>query len=285
MAEIAVIIPHLNDGLRLRRCLTELMPQATDEVEVVVVDNGSKQPLDELRQEFPEVRFLLEKRKGAAEARNRGVAETNAQILAFIDSDCVPAADWLAVARCVGDRGDLIGGRVGVFDETPPPRSGAQAFETVFAFDFRTYVEKKGFSGSGNLVTRRDVFEATGPFLTGLSEDLNWCHRATALGFRLVYADHLRVQHPTREDWPALRQKWRRLTDEGFGINGNTPSARLRWALRAVAMPASAVVHVPKMLSHPTLRDWRERLRGLSTLFRLRLLRMIWMLDQAVRGR
>ena len=285
MAEIAVIIPHLNDALRLRRCLTELMPQVTDEVEVVVVDNGSKQPLDELRRDFPWVRFLLETRKGAAEARNRGVAETDAKALAFIDSDCVPAADWIAVARAVGDLGDLIGGRVDVFDETPPPRSGAQAFETVFAFDFRTYVEKKGFSGSGNLVTRRDVFDATGPFLTGLSEDLNWCHRATALGFRLAYADHLRVQHPTRDDWPALRRKWRRLTDEGFGINGNTPGARLHWALRAVAMPASAVVHVPKMLRHPTLRDWGERRRGLSTLFRLRLLRMIWMLDQAVRGR
>lgn len=285
MAEIAVIIPHLNDALRLRRCLTELMPQVSDEVEVVVVDNGSKQPLDELQRDFPKVRFLRETRVGAAEARNRGVAETNAPMLAFIDSDCVPAADWVAVARVVGDLGDLIGGRVDVFDETPPPRSGAQAFETVFAFDFQTYVEKKGFSGSGNLVTRRDVFEATGPFLTGLSEDLNWCHRATALGFRLVYANDLHVQHPTRDDWPALRRKWRRLTNEGFGINGNTPNARLRWALRALAMPASAVVHVPKVLRHPALRDSGERLRGLITLFRVRLLRMIWMLAQAVRGR
>lgn len=284
---LAVIIPHYNDVVRLLRCLDALAPQADADVEVVLVDNGSTDSLDPVRAAHPGLRIVTEPLKGAAHARNRGVAETRAPLLAFIDSDCVPDPDWIAQARGALARtgADLAGGRVSVFDETPPPRTGAQAFETVFAFDFRSYIERKGFSGSGNLVTRRDVFAATGPFRAGVSEDLDWCRRATARGFRLAYDDSLRVGHPSRNDWPALARKWRRTTAEAFGVNGAGPGARLKWAGRALLMPVSVLVHAPRVLTDPRLSGGRERLAALGTLARLRLARMGWMLVQATTGR
>jgi GT2 family glycosyltransferase len=175
--EAAVIIPHYNDTARLMRCLAALMPQVPDTVEVVVVDNASPVSLKAVEQAHPGVRLIIEPQKGAALARNRGVAETSAAHLFFLDSDCVPAADWLAVALSLRGGADVIGGTVTLFDETPAPRSGAEAFETVFAFDNKGYIEKKGFSVTANLLTRRDVFEAVGPFRAGLSEDLDWCQR------------------------------------------------------------------------------------------------------------
>lgn len=285
MPETAIIIPHYNDVPRLLRCLDALLPQVGAQTEVVVVDNASTDSLDPVRAAHPGLWIVVEPAKGAANARNRGVAETTAPRLAFIDSDCVPASDWVRAIAAAAPKGDLVGGRVDMFDETPPPRSGAQAFETVFAFDLKTYVERKGFSGSGNLITRRDVFDATGPFIHGLSEDLDWCRRATAKGFRLVYDDGLRVSHPTRTDWPALARKWRRLTDEGFGVNGRGPVARLKWAAKALAMPVSVLAHLPRVLRHPQLNGATEHLRAVGTLVRLRLLRMVWMLRQAVTGR
>lgn len=285
----AIIVPHYNDLARLERCLAALMRNDLTGCEVVVVDNGSDPPPDALGPLFPQVRFVSEPGRGAALARNRGVAETTAPLLLFIDADCVAAPDWVTVARQVAGRADLIGGRVGVFDETPPPRSGAEAFETVFAFDFRNYIEVQGFTGTGNLVTRRDVFEAVGPFRTGVSEDRDWSFRATAMGFRLIYEDGLRVGHPSRSDWPALRHKWRRLTQEMFGqaIADRSRSAgpRLRWALRGLAMPASAVAHLPRVLASPRLNGPGERARAAAVLFRLRCLRMVWMLRQAAGGR
>lgn len=279
---IAVIIPHYNDVTRLARCLAALAPQLTPDVELVVVDNASTDSLDPARVALPGVRIVTEPAKGAALARNRGVAETTAPVLAFIDSDCLPAADWLAMVRATAARtdGDLFGGRVDVFDETPPPRSGAEAFEAVFAFDWQDYIEKKGFSVTANLVTRRDVFEATGPFIHGVSEDLDWCHRATANGFRLRAAPDLRVGHPSRQDWKALRKKWLRLTEEGFKLE---PS-RARWALKALAMPVSALAHLPKVVTSPRLSGAGERMQGAAALFRLRLCRMVWMLRQAITG-
>lgn len=283
---LAVIIPHYNDPVRLGRCLESLAPQlaAAPGVEAVVVDNDSPCDLSGLRAAHPAIRFVTEPQKGAAAARNRGVRETTAPHLLFLDSDCIPAPDWLATALTLLGPDTVTGGRVNTFDETPPPRSGAEAFEAVFAFRQRDYVERKGFSVTANLLTTRAVFDAVGDLVPGLSEDVDWCWRATARGYPLIYADTLSVSHPTRSDWPALTRKWRRTTAEGFHLNGTGPAARLKWALRGLAVAASGPLHVPKILFSNRLDSQTERLCGAGTLLRLRLARMIWMLRQAATG-
>lgn len=288
LPSLAVIVPHYNDPDRLARCLDALAPQLAAQplVEAVVVDNDSPCDLSSLRARHPGIRFVTEPAKGAAAARNRGVRETTAPLLAFLDSDCVPAPDWLATAlHLAGRPGTVTGGRVDTFDETPPPRSGAEAFETVFAFQQKRYVEEKGFSVTANLLTTRAVFMDVGDLIVGLSEDVDWCRRATARGHALVYADDLVVAHPTRRDWPALVKKWRRTTLEGFHLHGTGPRARLTWALRAGAVLGSIPVHLPKVLRSDRLASGTERRRAARMLLRLRTARAGWMLGQALTGR
>lgn len=279
-----VIIPHFNDPIRLARCLGALVQGDLVGVDIVVVDNGSTEALDDLAARFPGVRFISEEKAGAANARNRGVAESQAESIFFLDADCVPEQGWLTAAKAGVGCGDLVGGAIDVFDETPPPRSGAEAFETVFAFNYKDYILNKGFSVTANLLTTRRVFQAVGPFVHGLSEDAEWCFRARDKGFRLVLDETLRVSHPTRSDWAALERKWRRITREMFGLHMVAhPGAagRLRWLLRAPVVAASGVAHLPKVLLHPRLNGAGERLRGAWTLLRLRFLRAGWMVAQA----
>ncbi len=285
---ISVVIPHYNDLQRLETCLTALAPQLADQgaaAEAVVADNASPVDLAALAARFPAIRIVTEPRRGAAAARNRGVAETTAPHIAFLDSDCVPAADWLATARrlAAAEPGTLWGGQVRTFDETPPPRSGAEVFEAVFAFNQRRYIAEKGFSVTANLVVPRAVWDGVGEMVPGLAEDVEWCTRATAAGHPLRYADALSVGHPTRSDWPALRKKWRRTTDEMFLTHGTAPARRLSWALRAGAVLASGPVHAPRIVRTAGLSAG-ERARGVATLLRLRTTRCGWMLAQAVRG-
>jgi GT2 family glycosyltransferase len=285
--ELAVIIPHYNDPGRLATCLSALIPQLAHDsgaVEIVVVDNDSPADLGPLRAAYPDVRFVTEARRGAAAARNRGVRDTRAPHIAFLDSDCVPDPDWLAVARRRAGRDDIAGGAIDTFDETPPPRSGAEAFETVFAFQQDSYIRDIGFSVTANLLTARAVFADVGDMIVGLSEDKDWCLRARAKGYALVYADDLRVRHPTRSDWPALVRKWRRITDEMFALHGRGPRARATWALRSLAVLGSSVPHLPRLLRAPRLHGPGERWRGAVTLVRLRALRAAWMLRQALTG-
>jgi len=226
---------------------------------------------------------VVQPETGAGPARNAGVAATTARWLMFIDADCVPAPDWIARGRAVAEDDAVIGGRVDVFHETPPPMSGAEAFETVFAFHMRRYLERSAFLGAGNLVTSRAVFEAVGGFRPAVSEDKDWSQRAAASGFRLGFDDELIVSHPSRADWASLRRKWRRLTSEGFLTEAQSPKGRVLWAMKALAMPASAAVHAPRVLRHRGLTAG-ERARALATLARLRTARMGWMLGQVISG-
>lgn len=277
----SIIIPHLNDQARLARCLDALMPQVAGDIEVLVVDNGSDAPVEPAQARGPSIRLITEPRKGAANSRNLGVAHARSDLLIFLDCDCVPAEDWLAAALSLANRDDIVGGCVTVFDETPPPRSGAEAFETVFAFKNEHYIKAKGFSVTANLITHRRVFAKIGGFRHGLSEDLEWCQRALGAGFGLTYAAELAVRHPTRSDWPAFERKWRRLTVEAWGLRGRSPADRAKWALRRLAMPVSIAAHLPKVLASPDLNSVRERWRAAATLCRIRLLRCRWMLRQA----
>jgi GT2 family glycosyltransferase len=283
--DLAVVIPHYDDLARLERCLAALVAQDLAGIEIVVADNATPADLGRLVGAFPQVRFVIQPERGAAAARNMGVTETAAPWLVFLDADCVPAPGWLARARHVasGDPWAVTGGRIEVFDETPPPRTGAEAFEAVFAFDQERYIREAGFSVTANLVASRAVFEAAGPMVVGLSEDVDWCRKAVAAGAVLRYDADLVVAHPARTDWPALRKKWQRLTSESFGLTGGGAAARVSWAARALLMPLSAVAHMPRILRHPALAPG-EKWRAAGALVRLRLARMAWMLRQAVLG-
>ena len=281
----AIIIPHYNDVRRLRLCLAALAPQvAAHPVELVVVDNGSTEDIAPVAAEFPWARILYEPEKGAAPARNTGVAQTTAPWLLFTDADCIPATNWVETALMLGGWPGTIGGQVALFDETPPPRSGAEAFETVFAFPQRTYIERKHYSVTANLLTTRGVFDDVGPFNGRVVEDWDWCDRAWKKGYPIRYEDGLRVCHPTRNDWEALCRKWRRTMTENFNFNGHRPVDRLRWGLRAASVLASGILHQGKVLRHPALSGI-ERRRAALTLLRLRGARAGWMLRQALTGK
>jgi GT2 family glycosyltransferase len=279
---VAVIIPHYNDPERLMRCLGALVPQADADVEIVVVDNASTVDLSPVRDVFSDVRFVTEPTSGAGPARNRGVAETAAPWLMFIDADCLPAPDWLAVGRRIAKEDTIIGGQVNVFHETPPPRSGAEAFEQVFAFKMQAYLTRDGFLGAGSLVTSRAVFEDVGGFRPAVSEDKEWSQRATTTGYTLAFDDSFVVAHPSRQDWATLRNKWRRLTREEFLLNGQ--GTRVKWAMKALLMPVSVVAHLPQLLRAPDMTG-AERTRAAWTLGRIRCARMAWMFIQAVTGK
>ncbi|MEY8881827.1 glycosyltransferase family 2 protein [Donghicola sp. XS_ASV15] len=277
----AVIIPHYNDHSRLRRCLEALWRGGVPgDVEVIVVDNGSTPDLSGFG-DFSGLRIVVEPKKGAANARNRGVAETPAPHLWFLDADCVPAEDWLSCARANCVRADIVGGDVQLFDETEAPRSGAQGFEAVFAFDCRAYVQQQGFAVTANMLTRRDVFYRAGPFVDGVPEDKEWCRRAVRRGAHIVFEPTLRVAHPSRGDWPALRRKWMRLTKEAWAEQRLKKHASARWAVRAIAVLGSGLAHIPCVL-HSAQLARSEKASTVLTLLRLRSLRAFWMVRQSL---
>jgi len=201
-----VIIPHYNDVMRLERCLTALAPQLGDDVDVVVADNNSTVDLEPIKAQFPDVRFVIQTEKGAGPARNMGVSVTTAPWIFFIDADCVPAPDWIEVGKRIKKDRHIIGGPVPVFHETPAPQSGAEAFETVFAFKMQAYLERDAFLGAGNLILPRTVFDDMDGFRAAVAEDKEWSQRAARNGYTLAFDTGFIASHPSRQNWAALRR-------------------------------------------------------------------------------
>jgi glycosyltransferase involved in cell wall biosynthesis len=126
---LSVVVCTHDRPADLRRCLEALC--ALDESpEVIVVDSASDPPSRSVVEAFAgrlaSVRCVREDVPGLSRARNRGVAEASGQIIAFLDDDAAPRADWSAkiVAPFAADSGiGCVGGACeAVFDDVPRPR-------------------------------------------------------------------------------------------------------------------------------------------------------------------
>jgi glycosyltransferase involved in cell wall biosynthesis len=81
--------------------------------EVIVVDSGDDDTAAIVGREFPEVQLLhLPQQTEAPLARNLGVERARADILAFVDSDCRAAPDWLRRLVETIEQGSTVGGSV-----------------------------------------------------------------------------------------------------------------------------------------------------------------------------
>lgn len=273
---VSVIIPHYNDLPNLDRCLNSLESQTypAGKLQIVVADNASPVGLEAVEATVRgRARVVLAAERGAGPARNTGVASSDGEVLAFIDSDCRAEPQWIFEGVRALRSSDFVGGEVTVLVDDWASLTPVEAFERIFAFNFKDYIERKGFTGSGNLFCRRPMFEAVGGFRTGVSEDVEWSRRATGAGYRLTYAPKAIIGHPARRTWPELLQKWRRLNDEMFKLACEQPRGRLRWLARTLAMPLSALAHTPKVMLTNQLQTMRERRMALLILYAIRFWR------------
>lgn len=274
--QVSVIVPHFNDLANLDRCLGALQSQSLpkDRFEIIVADNGSSCGLDAVEALVNQrARVVPVAERGAGPARNGGASTARGEILAFIDSDCLPARNWLEEGLAALAGSDFVGGRVLVSVADERRMTPTEAFEKVFAFDFENYITRKGFTGSGNLFVPALVFDTVGGFRSAVSEDVDWSRRATSLGFRLGYASKAVVSHPARRNWDELRRKWVRINRETYGLMLQSPGGRLKWTGRTLLLPLSALIHAPRVLSTPRLSGLRDRAGALGVLFLSRMWR------------
>ncbi len=97
---IAVIIPTYNRCNLIGRAVESVLRQSFPAEEICVVDDGSCDGTqDFIRSTFPEVKYVYQENAGVSSARNRGLVETSAEWVAFLDSDDVWLDKKLEVQR------------------------------------------------------------------------------------------------------------------------------------------------------------------------------------------
>jgi glycosyltransferase involved in cell wall biosynthesis len=213
---MSVVVPVLNGERTLRSCLVSLLAAdyPAERVEVVVVDNGSRDGTAQIARAFP-VRYVLEPRRGASCARNRGIAESSGEILAFTDADCVVSRGWLRELATGFAAGPQVGGVAGEILAFPPKTPAERYAARIRHLSPRRYLNRPifPFAVTANLAFRRDVFERVGhfdPTSPRGGESTDFCTRFfRGTGLELRFAPRAVVFHQHRATaWTLFDQHW-----------------------------------------------------------------------------
>ena len=281
---ISVVIPHLNQPEELEHCLASLDAQRMERTlfEVIVVDNGSSSPPYAVVDRHPGTRLLHEKQPGPGPARNTGIQHSTGEVLALIDADCRADPDWLRNAIHAlesSQEGTILGGDVRIWHDDGKTFGAIEAYEGVFAYRFKLYIEQHGFSGTGNLMVRRSSFEKVGPFAgINFAEDVDWGRRACRAGFRFRYVPEMIVFHPARRTLHELYMKWDRQIQHALNTARDQPRWRIRWIARALAVLGSPAIDFAKVLSSDRIHGARTRSKAILVLIAVRVHRARTML-------
>ena len=276
---VSVIVPHLNQPDSLEACLSSLDAQSLERsvFEIIVVDNGSTSMPEAVVERHPGTHLLQERRPGPGLARNLGAEAASGELLCFIDADCIAHPDWLrrllqAFSSAPADT--ILGGDVRIWRENDSRFTALEAYESVFAYRFKLYIERHGYSGTGNLAVRRADFYEVGPFGgIDVAEDVEWGARARAAGFAFRYIPQMIVYHPARRSIHELFVKWDRHIQHALNMSAGKSWWRVRWFARALAVLASPAVDIWRVLISDRIEGISARLKGSAVLVVLRAYR------------
>ena len=175
--QVSVIIPVYNGARFLRAALESVFAQTYRPIEVIVVDDGSKDDSAVIAQSFPEVHYIHQENQGVAAARNTAIAAAHGEFFAFLDQDDLWTPEKLKVQidhlRSHPELGYTLTQQQFFLEPgTPLP--------AWFRKDLLSTVHTGWVLGT--LVVRRAVFEQVGGFATGYSaaNDSDWFFRAKA---------------------------------------------------------------------------------------------------------
>lgn len=91
MAKVSVIIPIYKVEKYLSRCLESVVNQTLDDIEIVLVDDGSPDSCPEICDRYAKkdsrIKVIHKKNEGLGYARNSGMLIATGEYIAFLDSD------------------------------------------------------------------------------------------------------------------------------------------------------------------------------------------------------
>ncbi len=256
----SVIVPTYNSQKIISDCLNALEDQTVERkaYEVIVVDDGSTDQTVEIVSAFPNVRIVPIPHGGPSVARNHGAREALGEVIAFTDSDCVPANNWLEKITAPFKNPAIIGVK-GVYrtrQQGPVSRFVQLEYQNKYERMARQrYID---FIDTYSAAYRRKVFLANGGFDPSFTvpsvEDQELSFRLAQKGYRMVFASDAAVYHRHDKNlleywerkfgigyWKAYMLRW--LPQKMFTDSHTPPSLRLQIALLGLAL-LSAVVGV-----------------------------------------
>jgi glycosyltransferase involved in cell wall biosynthesis len=239
--EVSVVVPLYNKASYILRCLESIRRQSFDNFEVIVVDDGSTDGSGSLAAELRDARFTLlrQENRGSGAARNRGIRESRAELIAFLDADDAWEPGFLEtiaeLAKCYPEAGLFATGYRRHLDTgfdkvvTLRPELGRISLIT----DYLPVARQGDLVTSSSVAVRRSLLVRAGGFIEGqpLGEDQElWArlslYSPVAFDRRILSTYHseaadriCRVLEMPTEPYPAVQSLRRMLQDGSLGAD------------------------------------------------------------------
>ena|SRR6202035_1293712 len=277
--EISAIVPVRNGARTLPALLHSLNGQTLprERYEVIVVDNASSDETSRIGRALGAI-VVHEPVANRSRARNRGAAAAQSPLYAFTDADCVADPHWLEQLVSSAHRAPLVAGEVRLRVSQRP--NAIERYEAMWRFGQKAWVEHQGWAATANLLVRADAFAAVrgfDPSWHHIGEDVDFCFRARARGFDLVYCPDAIVEHDGDCQLGALLARSLR-----HGYSVNQVYYRLGAGYRAWRRPGPAVFgdqalrdsgHAPERFDS---REWRKMARLARAAYAARVAGSVW---------
>lgn len=222
---VSVVIPVFNDSKRLESCLMSLEQQTYPKLfyEVIVVDNGSIESIESIVKRFSQAYLTNEAQPGSYAARNTGISIAKGEIIAFTDSDCIPAFNWIETGvnkLTSAPNCGLVAGKIEMFFKNQNHPTIIEIYDSVTFLQQKNYVEHDNYGTTANLFTFKRVLEKVGNFDSKLKSggDLEWGKRVFSQGYLQLYADDCCVAHPARNSFAQLYKKVVRVAGGSYDL-------------------------------------------------------------------
>jgi glycosyltransferase involved in cell wall biosynthesis len=213
---LSVVVPTRDRPDALERCLGALARQTAPSLEVVVVDDASRDPgavRAAVARGCPAARTVRGPGRGPAAARNGGVRAARGAIVCFTDDDCRPEPDWAARLAAACD-GAAAAGTTHADPAAGRCAAAAQLLTHVLQLgSLRPDGSGLGFAPTCNLACATEIaralpFDESFPLAAG--EDRDWCARLARAGVRLSYVPAAVVVHRPQLGLGGLLRQQRR---------------------------------------------------------------------------
>jgi glycosyltransferase involved in cell wall biosynthesis len=169
MIRISVVVPFFNSEKYIERCIEALLNQdyPKERYEIIFINNNSKDSSADIVREHPHIKLIDEQKRGSYAARNRGLTEAKGEIIAFTDSDCMPASDWLKeIEKTLDDPG--VGIAVGNYQLARDSLllSMIEDYENEKNnYIFTSGIKELYYGYTRNMAARKRLFDEAGLFL------------------------------------------------------------------------------------------------------------------------
>ncbi|MFA6039297.1 MAG: glycosyltransferase family A protein [Candidatus Peribacteraceae bacterium] len=183
---ISVVIPAHNEEKYLGTCLENILAHRSPNViEVIVVDNASKDKTVQVAGSRPGVTVLHEARKGAQYARERGFRASRGELVACIDADVLVPEGWFEKAEQAFAEDPEVVGVTGPYHYHDLPPFSRYCTNAVCDMSGLVHSVTGAQLWGGNCVIRRAALERIGGFDTTIAfygDDVNTGRRLSDVG-------------------------------------------------------------------------------------------------------